>query len=273
MSIAAWVLAYTQSLPPPSSSAASSPVEKAPGEGVMEEETIALLLAGYSYGSLIASQLPSTEKYILSLLTSPGHERTAFTTALDAARRSARRWWDTHSSTRTSYSGSSVNRAEVLKAALESGNSASPTTTDNRHSWEDSERKWKVTSSYLLISPLLPPVSSCLTGFGSGSWGPSAASWAKGLLGHHDKHGTMDGAVDGSECLGIEEEGVEVLAVYGDGDTFTAVKKYRKWREKMMVSGRWRGVEVKGAGHFWHEEGVVEELERAVKRWIKERGV
>jgi alpha/beta superfamily hydrolase len=258
-----------QSLPPPP---ASSVTEKtvAVEEGV-REESIALLLAGYSYGSLITSRLPSTEKHILPLLTYPGQEKTAFTTALDAARQSARRWWDTHSSTRTSYSGSPVSRAEVLKTVLENNNSASPT-TDTRHSWEDSDRKWEVTSSYLLISPPLPPISSCLLGFGSGSWGPSAAGWAKGLLGHHDKHGTMDGAADGDEGFGIED-GAEVLAVYGDGDTFTAVKKYRKWREKMMVSGRWKGVEVEGAGHFWHEDGVGEELERTVKRWTKERDV
>lgn len=260
VSVVAWALAYVQCLPPAKpGSAAASPVVEA------GEEEIALLLGGYSYGSLIASRLPGTEKGILPLLVDAGEgeTKTAFMSALEAARRSARRWWDTHLSTRTSYSGSSVNRVEVLKAALEGGGAVCSPAVDSRGSWEDEGKKWRVTSRYLLISPLLPPVSSCLTGFGLGG----GASWAKGLVGS----GQVDGAVD-REGYGIEEEGCEVLAVYGDGDTFTAVKKYRRWREK-MIGERWTGVEVEGAGHFWHEEGVVGELERAVREWIEERGL
>lgn len=247
-SVVAWALAYVQCLPG--------------GTG-----TVALLLAGYSYGSLVASRLPVTETGIVPLL-GEGCGGSDFAVAVRAARESARRWWDSHGGGRTSYSGSTRGRAEVLEAV----EGASPSEMQARE-------KCGVVSRYLLISPLLPPVSSFLLGFGSGSW----AGWAKGLVGighhqHHRRHqhhggqGAMDGAGDGSGGgvgFGIEESGVPVLVVYGDGDTFTGVKKYRRWRERMAgVSASWSGVEVEGAGHFWHEEGVMEELEGAVRTWI-----
>lgn len=249
-SVVAWALAYVQSLPG--------------GTG-----EVALLLAGYSYGSLVASRLPATETGIVPLL---GGEGSDFAVAVRAARESARRWWDSHGGGRTSYSGSTKGRAEVL-TAVEEGTPSSPS------SETQAGERCRVVSRYLLISPLLPPVSSFLLGFGSGSW----AGWAKGLVGmghhHHHRHqrhggqAAVDGAGDGSGGFGIEESGVPVLVVYGDGDTFTGVKKYRRWRERMMgASTSWSGVEVEGAGHFWHEEGVMEELEGAVRTWVGEGG-
>jgi pimeloyl-ACP methyl ester carboxylesterase len=259
MSIVAWVLTYVQSLPPPETPA-SSPTEKQDGSEEPQEEVISLLIAGYSYGSLIASRLPSTNKHILPLMNLPPSDRPAFANAIDAARRSARRWRDSHSSTRTSYSGSSVNRADVLKA-VQDKDSSSPV----KEHWEDRAIKWRVISKYLLISPLLPPVSSFLIGFGQGGKN-SLTGWTKGLVGMGGQG--LDGVVEEGR-KGIDELGTKVLAIYGDGDTFTSVKKYRKWKERMGgVSKSWKGVEIEGAGHFWHENGVIEELEEAVMSWV-----
>lgn len=242
-SVAAWALAYVQNLPG-------------------GDAAVTLLLAGYSYGSLVASRLPGTEGGIVPLLGREGSE-SEFAVALREARESAKRWWDSHGATRTSYSG---ERTEVVDGVQVT---EAPSL---------SKQSMRVVSRYLLISPLLPPVSSFLLGFGSGSW----VGWAKGMVGmghhgrhHHDRHGgqgAVDGAGDGgSGGFGIEESGVPVLVVYGDGDTFTGVKKYRRWRERMMgASTSWSGVEVEGAGHFWHEEGVMEELEGAVRMWVGE---
>lgn len=244
-SVTAWALAYVQSLPG-------------------GDAAVMLLLAGYSYGSLVTSRLPDTESGIVPLLGCEGSE-SEFAVALREARESASRWWDSHGATRTSYSG---ERTEVV---VDSQVTEAPSLGGERA---------RVVSRYLLVSPLLPPVSSFLLGLGSGSW----VGWAKGLVGmghhggrhHHSRRGgrgIMDGAGDGSSGgFGIEESGVPVLVVYGDGDTFTGVKKYRRWRERMMgVSTSWSGVEVEGAGHFWHEEGVMEELEGAVRAWVCQR--
>ncbi|KAJ4129302.1 hypothetical protein NW768_007838 [Fusarium equiseti] len=62
------------------------------------------------------------------------------------------------------------------------------------------------------------------------------------------------------------------LVIYGDEDGFTAVSRFRSWtarlREK-MDSG-FKAVEIETAGHFWHEEGVLEELRGAVGEFATE---
>lgn len=254
-SVAAWALAYVQSLPPP------------PGAvvvGTDSDATVQLLLGGYSYGSLVAARLPGTQAGIVGVLGS-GSGSGEFTVALEAARKSARGWWDSHGVARTSYSGSTAGRAEVLRAAE---GPALPLPLPVPLPVAPGDVRWTVVARYLLVSPPLPPVSSFLMGFGAGSW----AGWAKGLVGMQHR-GHKDGDDGGGGGFGIEESGVRVLAVYGDGDTFTGVKKYRRWRERMMAtSASWSGVEVEGAGHFWHEAGVMEELEGAVRTWIEGGG-
>lgn len=60
------------------------------------------------------------------------------------------------------------------------------------------------------------------------------------------------------------------LAVWGDDDCFTAVRKYRRWDDRMSPCGdKWTGVEVEGAGHFWGEDNIGT-LKAAVKAWLEE---
>lgn len=72
----------------------------------------------------------------------------------------------------------------------------------------------------------------------------------------------MDAAVAGAR-------GVRVLVAWGDRDTFTGVKKYRRWGEKMgrEVGGGFEGVEVEGTGHFWGTEAL-DEVDEVVERWL-----
>ncbi|CUS08252.1 unnamed protein product [Tuber aestivum] len=259
-SVVVWCLAYVQSLPPPviPVSAAppsrltvpASPLRGLPeGEMVVEEaeegeEGMELLIGGYSYGSLIASLTPPIPD-ILKLLKTPPPSTPVFAKSLLTARESGRRWLDTHSSARTSYSGT-FNRAAV-HAALQQEENIKLECEQAHHGID---KRWKVTARYLLVSPLLPPISSLLMGFAG------MKVWSLG-----------GGSVDEGE-KGIEAIGARVLAVYGDGDTFTGVRKYRKWREKMEGEG-WSGVEVGGAGHFWREEGVMEVLVGEVEEWAR----
>jgi alpha/beta superfamily hydrolase len=262
VSVVVWCLAYVQLLPPPvilapaSSPRLSAPasplrgfpegkevvVEKAEEQG--EEEEMELLIGGYSYGSLIASLTPPVLD-ILKLLEAPPPCTPAFAKALLTAKESARKWLDTHSNTRTSYSGT-FNRAAV-HAAIQREENRKLECEQVHHGID---KKWKVTARYLLVSPLLPPISSLMMGF------PGVKAWSLGR-----------GSVDEGE-KGIEAVDARVLAVYGDGDTFTGVRKYRKWREK-MEGERWKGVEVGGAGHFWREEGVMGVLVGEVEEWVR----
>lgn len=59
------------------------------------------------------------------------------------------------------------------------------------------------------------------------------------------------------------------LAIYGDSDIFSSAKRVRDWSRqlKSMPGSRFSSVEVPGAGHFWVEGGVEEELRSALSKW------
>jgi pimeloyl-ACP methyl ester carboxylesterase len=99
---------------------------------------------------------------------------------------------------------------------------------------------------YLLISPLTAPISTL-----------AAPALASRVLGRSS-----------SSFLDVIAKH-ETLAVFGDQDVFSSAKRVREWVERMKgESGtRFQGVEIKGAGHFWHEEGVERELRAALRRW------
>lgn len=105
---------------------------------------------------------------------------------------------------------------------------------------------------YLLISPLSPPISSLAA--------PALGQklWSKSKVVFDDltrQHAT--------------------LAVYGDSDIFTSAKRIRYWCEqlKSMSGSRFSSVEVPGAGHFWVEGGVEQELRNALSNWSAVRNL
>ena len=95
---------------------------------------------------------------------------------------------------------------------------------------------------YLLISPLLPPISMFATMFSNRSDGG----------GELHKHPT--------------------LAVYGDKDFFTSQKKLRRWAEywKGQSGSQFHFHEVVGAGHFWREEGAEQGMRLVIREWVQE---
>ncbi|KAK5019117.1 hypothetical protein LTR39_000581 [Cryomyces antarcticus] len=99
---------------------------------------------------------------------------------------------------------------------------------------------------YLLVSPLLPPVSLFATLFARPKRGPRGESDSEDKFAAHP-----------------------TLAVYGDRDFFTAARKLRQWSARLVAApgSRFRAREVQGAGHFWHEAGVEARLKEAVRGW------
>lgn len=59
-------------------------------------------------------------------------------------------------------------------------------------------------------------------------------------------------------------------AVYGDRDTFTSRKKLRKWAEhlKQISNSQFRFFEVEGAGHFWQEKGSMDRMKSSIEEWL-----
>jgi surfactin synthase thioesterase subunit len=59
------------------------------------------------------------------------------------------------------------------------------------------------------------------------------------------------------------------IAIYGDQDVFTSVKRIRDWSTQLKAepTSRFTSVEVTGAGHFWIESDVEARLRSALKEW------
>ena len=113
---------------------------------------------------------------------------------------------------------------------------------------------------YLLISPLLPPISSFATMFSK--LGVSGKGYH-----HSSRHEST------SQTLHSEDHKLlkhPALAVYGDKDFFTSQRKLRKWAQhlKDTPGSQFTFSEIAGAGHFWHEEGVEGQLKGVIRSWI-----
>jgi hypothetical protein len=103
-----------------------------------------------------------------------------------------------------------------------------------------------VRPAYLLISPLLPPISFFTAlPFGAGALRSESEE-------SHEKLSKYD-----------------TLAVFGNDDTFTSVKKLRKWANNLgsRPHSKFVSKEVEGAGHFWHDVDAQQQLKTAVKNW------
>ena len=113
---------------------------------------------------------------------------------------------------------------------------------------------------YLLISPLLSPISTFATMFTK----LSVSHRAQDQSSKHDRT---------SHRLHSEDHKLQkhpTLAIYGDKDFFTSQKKLRKWAEhlKEASESQFRFSEIPGAGHFWHEEGVEGQLRGVIRNWM-----
>jgi len=114
-----------------------------------------------------------------------------------------------------------------------------------------------VLTHYLLISPLLPPISNAL------SFSTSSLMFWR----HSANH--IDNLVRNP-----------TLVIYGTADMFTSSHRLDTWCEKMDTlssqavgsnrpsSFRWK--KVQGASHFWREHGVEAQLTESLRNWIHE---
>ncbi|KAJ5564993.1 hypothetical protein N7513_001235 [Penicillium frequentans] len=192
-----------------------------------QDRGIDLILGGYSYGSMIASNVPTLD--VMIDLFRPGL------------------------GTGSVSPGTPINRifreARKIAAATIPGSVA--TRVEDR---DDEGLRASTLISYLLVSPLLPPVSSFLTAFttlsvnvGDRSAQARPARPADQLSAHR------------------------TLALFGDDDTFTSVGKLRRWSAELsrMPHSQFRGCEIEGAGHFWREDGVEQEAREILREWLR----
>lgn len=214
------------------------------------KEPLRLVLAGYSYGSMQASHLPPPEKVMelfqnikpdsaeseiltraasLSSLTftdcqSPsarfgGFEKEAVQGRIEESRRSL----DVRKSIDLVRHKMHSRKRLSLLAETSAGDHPQP----------------NIRISYLLVSPLLPPVSSALTAFSSLSF--------RGM----PKAG-----------------GHPTLAVFGSRDSLSPAQKVRAWaKAEAKRDSSFAYQEIEGAGHFWNQAGVLEKMQLAIRKW------
>ena len=250
-----------------------------------QKPRISLILGGYSYGSMITSHLPPTSE-ILSRFTDPAEGSAEAEIKLRASRLANE--WNHEEERRLNDAdrGRSSNAPEARRSYSHSivvgGEESEPGTRRShesrrsidsfrrsfdvsrksftRHRWRDrssnSTRKglretgglsFDIHTSYLLVSPLLPPIAALATLFTSA-----------GLLGQED----------GCEKLVRNP----CLAIYGEKDGFTSSRKIAKWAEELSSrpDSMFQARQISNAGHFWQEEGVMEQLIKHVEQFVDE---
>lgn len=116
-------------------------------------------------------------------------------------------------------------------------------------------------TSYLLISPLLPPISTLATMF-------SKFGNKEGSEHSSPSHPGIAGSEASREKLLVHN----TLAIYGDKDLFTSRRKLRDWAEHLACerNSKFRFREIPGAGHFWVGDGVEEQMRAAVREWVQD---
>lgn len=253
---------------------------------------VLLILGGYSYGSLIASHLPSIDA-ILEKFTNIANGSVEAEIRLRAQSLSTQWNKEVHESRmgqglRANHKLGGPSRLSFGGEETEPGSTR--TSRESRRSLDvirrsvDRSRKLilrtqcaQVETSneahfgftkipepqtcYLLISPLLPPISSLLTMFSRLSGPFSSKGDARSSQSKHKTSSTT------------EEQLVNhpTLAIYGDSDLFTSRKNLRKWAEGLSErpSSMFRYREIDGAGHFWQEQGVDAKMRASLREWLQ----
>ena len=177
-----------------------------------------LILSGYSYGSMLASYLPLSEA-VLDLFSSSKGGRVAEEIKLTAHQLF------------TIWVRDPCREPSKIPVA-------------------------KPSILYLLISPILPPVTFF-----------TAMSLFK-------PHKTLDVVIQGVPLKSQRpEENLTIhrsLAVYGDDDVLTSVKKLRKWCAELEETSdsQFQHREVKDGGHFWLNDVALSQLKKLVREWL-----
>ena len=263
-----------------------------------DRQKITIILGGYSYGSLLASRLPAVDEIMERYTKIP--RGTAEAEIRLRAQTLSTQW------NKEAHNHCAAERGRSLKAHEPTGSSSRSLGTvfggeecepGSRRSSRDSKRSLEfirrgvdrskrkldprifnnginteceepldlstrpeVQACYLLISPLLPPISLFATMFSRFSY---ASADKFNVLSSHGK-------CQASASLDEPLVNHPTLAIYGDRDFFSSAKKLRRWAEGLAEkpNSLFRFKEIRGAGHFWQEEGVDVQMRACIREWF-----
>ncbi|EEH07101.1 conserved hypothetical protein [Histoplasma capsulatum G186AR] len=275
-----------------------SPVVDSP-ESTDESERMEIVLAGYSYGSMIVSHLPSIE-VVLRLFAAPVAGSSSAEILQQAedlstlwnleARSELSSQTPTLKSTSTSdgdgklsrcvsmgsstgFSGkkSSMERAAAIRQSIKLSRKRLRARFLRGHGLEDqvtdasanvasgvkeiARNMLTPTVSFLLVSPVIPPITNFMT------------------LSLFDSQINLGVTLEGMLVKSIPPEEQltthRTLAVFGNNDLFASAKRLRKWALDLrkILGSMFEFVEIDRAGHFWLEEGTEAQMRTAVRVW------
>ena len=212
---------------------------------------IKLILAGYSYGSLVASHLPTIGGIIR--LFREMHQGSPVQEISSTAERIFTGWRESLQMGMEQHHSKLFIDRERAEGAVAGHSSADPEAIVSMLV------SVPISISYLLVSPLLPPISNFLTFFSPLSLSIGADASAQ------RKHVPCPKPTD--QLLANR-----TLAVYGNQDTFASTKKLRKWSRGLAhcPHSKFQYREVDGAGHFWKEDGAEAQLRSILAHWLQD---
>lgn len=246
-----------------------------------------LILAGYSYGSLIAKSLPPLH-LVRRIFESPA-VGSAQAEIILRAQDLSKDYLDKHQSAERSTRGRNSFRASasVVVGGNESEETSKPMSRESsrksldlegvrrsvdrirkrssrgpsgRHDLSSSNIPEASQASaigpkicYLLVSPLLAPITSFLS-LSNKLKLPAA------LTEGTDDSCTADQLLLHPSCC-----------IFGHQDVFTSYKRLQKWAAKLQQGpeSRFSVYSVEQAGHFWQEEGAELGLKDAIEAWLR----
>ncbi|CAL5873669.1 uncharacterized protein PFLUO_LOCUS7951 [Penicillium psychrofluorescens] len=198
----------------------------APKERPPQDATpgIRLILGGYSYGSLVVSHVPTADAMIDLF----------------------------QSDTRTASPSGDIGKTAktVATRSIETLHISNPSSLDDASALSPGNTQ----ISYLLVSPLLPPVSQLLTVFSTLSLNRTSAQ------------GRHIASPRSADQLSTHRS----LALFGDSDTFTSARKLQRWSDELahVAHSQFQYRQISGAGHFWREDGVEMRARHALREWL-----
>lgn len=272
------------------------------GSFVQIKPVLRLILAGYSYGSMIACHLPSVSR-VFEVFQNAAEGSAESEVQLRAVHLASQTWKGMESRQERSHRsvslkvpashrelGSSKSSSSVFVGGFESEAVEHRIEQESRRSLdvrksldrvrekiqtrphqhrnssegldpagpEDSQNDLVVPQvCYLLVSPVLPPLATVATFFSTLSF-------------HARRKEDMISGMDVSH----EVAHCPSLAVYGNKDRFTPVKKLRIWARALnqMPGSNFGYHEVDGAGHFWHDTSALEQMKKHITDWTASLG-
>lgn len=248
-----------------------------------------LLLAGYSYGSMMTAHLPSVAviSNVLNKAQENSSEREIQLRAHELAQaflgwsearqhrgRSSLRGLETASfgGYESQQASSKISRdtsrrsidRERVRHSIERVRQRLGS-KDHRSSEEDKQLdtslpEIEITApriAYLLVSPLLGAVSSLTTMFSSLRFE------------RRDRNTTAARDANVTDIEAVLSRS-STLIVFGTDDHFTSSRKVKDWCEsiKSRPASQMQFHEVEGAGHFWHAKEVNEQLLESITPWL-----